>query len=40
MGVGAGHEYVEGLRDGRHIYVKGELIRDVTEYPPYLRSDS
>ena len=35
MGVRTGQAYIEGLRDGRHIYVDGELIRDVTAYPPY-----
>jgi aromatic ring hydroxylase len=35
MGARTGREYVEGLRDGRHIYVKGELARDVTRYPPF-----
>ena len=34
MGARRGQEYIEGLRDGRRIYVKGELVRDVTSYPP------
>jgi aromatic ring hydroxylase len=33
MGARRGQEYIEGLRDGRRIYVKGELVRDVTSYP-------
>jgi 4-hydroxyphenylacetate 3-monooxygenase oxygenase component len=35
MGVRTGQEYIEGLRDGRHVYANGELIRDVTKYPPF-----
>jgi aromatic ring hydroxylase len=35
MGVRTGKAYVEGLRDGRHVYVNGELVRDVTQYPPF-----
>lgn len=27
-----GKEYIEGLRDGRELYVNGELVRDVTQY--------
>ena len=35
MGARSGREYIERLRDGRHIYVNGELVRDVTQYPPF-----
>ena len=35
MGARTGQEYVEGLRDGRSVYVNGELVRDVTSYPPF-----
>ena len=35
MGVRTGKAYVEGLRDDRRIYVNGELVRDVIQYPPF-----
>ena len=35
MGVRTGEAYIEGLRDDRRIYVNGELVRDVTQYPPF-----
>ncbi len=35
MGARTGKAYIEGLRDGRYIYVNGELVRDVTQYPPF-----
>jgi aromatic ring hydroxylase len=35
MGARTGKQYVEGLRDGRHLYVNGALVRDVTTYPPF-----
>lgn len=35
MGVRTGAEYVKGLQDGRRVYVNGELVRDVTRYPPF-----
>lgn len=35
MGARTGREYIEGLRDGRSLYVNGELVRDVTRYPPF-----
>ena len=34
MGARTGKQYVEGLRDDRRIYINGELVRDVTKYPP------
>jgi 4-hydroxyphenylacetate 3-monooxygenase len=34
MGVRTGEQYVQGLRDDRRIYIKGEKVRDVTKYPP------
>ena len=36
MGARTGEAYIEGLRDDRRIYVNGELVRDVTQYPPCL----
>jgi 4-hydroxyphenylacetate 3-monooxygenase/anthranilate 3-monooxygenase (FAD)/4-hydroxyphenylacetate 3-monooxygenase len=35
MGARTGREYIEGLRDNRRVYVKGALVRDVTQYPPF-----
>src|SRR5215471_20109006 len=35
MGARTGKAYIEGLRDDRHIYVNGELVHDVTHYPPF-----
>ena len=35
MGARTGQEYIDGLRDDRELYVNGELIRDVTKYPPF-----
>ncbi|MGH7907711.1 MAG: 4-hydroxyphenylacetate 3-hydroxylase family protein, partial [Candidatus Binataceae bacterium] len=35
MGVRTGKQYIEGLRDGRRIFVNGEKVRDVAEYPPF-----
>jgi aromatic ring hydroxylase len=35
MGIRTGKEFVESLRDGRTIFVNGERIGDVTEYPPF-----
>jgi len=32
-----GQEYVESLRDGRRLFIDGELVTDVTEYPPMQR---
>ncbi len=37
MGARTGQEYIEGLRDDRSVYVNGELVRDVTQYPPFRR---
>ena len=34
MGVRTGDQYVQRLRDDRHIYINGERVRDVTKYPP------
>ena len=34
MGVRTGKQYVEGLRDDRRIYINGEIVSDVTNYPP------
>lgn len=30
-----GKEYLESLRDGRHVYLNGEKIDDVTTHPAY-----
>ena len=35
MAARTGKAYIEGLQDGRRIYVNGELVRDVTQYPGY-----
>ena len=34
----SGAEYLEGLRDGRRVYLGGELIRDVTQHPAFRNS--
>ena len=34
MGIRTGQQYIEGLKDGRSLYIAGELVRDVTTYPP------
>ena len=31
----SGQDYVEALRDGRAVYLDGELIPDVTTHPAY-----
>lgn len=33
MGVRTGKEYLEGLRDGREVWLGGERVADVTEHP-------
>jgi 4-hydroxyphenylacetate 3-monooxygenase len=33
-----GEEYLESLRDGRHVYIDGELVADVTEHPAFRNS--
>lgn len=30
-----GDEYVDGLRDGRHVYIDGDLVADVTRHPAF-----
>lgn len=35
MGIRTGKEYRESLKDGRRIYVNGELVSDVTSYPGF-----
>ena len=35
MGARTGQAYIEGLRDGRSVYVNGDLVSDVTGYPPF-----
>jgi 4-hydroxyphenylacetate 3-monooxygenase len=37
MGAKTGRQYIEALRDGRHLYVNGERVSDVTQYPPFQR---
>ena len=34
MGARTGKRSFEGLRDNRRIYINGEIVRDVTKYPP------
>src|SRR6202050_2307274 len=34
----SGAEYLEGLRDGRRVYLGGELVRDVTQHPAFRNS--
>ncbi len=31
----SGNDYIEGLRDGRHVYIDGEVVRDVTTHPAF-----
>ena len=31
----AGQDYLESIRDGRRVYVGGELVRDVTTHPAF-----
>ena len=33
-----GDEYLESLRDGREIYIRGERVKDVTEHPAFRNS--
>lgn len=35
MGIRTGAEYRDSLRDARSIYVNGERVADVTNYPPF-----
>jgi 4-hydroxyphenylacetate 3-monooxygenase/anthranilate 3-monooxygenase (FAD)/4-hydroxyphenylacetate 3-monooxygenase len=35
MGIRTGNEYIESLRDARTVYVNGERVKDVTEYPAF-----
>ncbi len=35
MPARSGKEYVEGLRDGRSVWLDGELVGDVTEHPAF-----
>jgi 4-hydroxyphenylacetate 3-monooxygenase/anthranilate 3-monooxygenase (FAD)/4-hydroxyphenylacetate 3-monooxygenase len=35
MGVRTGADYVESLRDGRKLYIDGQLVTDVTAYGPF-----
>lgn len=37
MGVRTGSDYLKSLKDGRQIYVRGELVSDVTAYAPFRR---
>jgi aromatic ring hydroxylase len=30
-----GEQYLESLRDGRQVYISGELVKDVTEHPAF-----
>src|ERR1051326_4084110 len=33
-----GEEYLDSLRDGRRVYIDGELVADVTEHPAFRNS--
>lgn len=33
--VRSGAEYIEGLKDGRRVYLNGEIVTDVTEHPAF-----
>jgi 4-hydroxyphenylacetate 3-monooxygenase/anthranilate 3-monooxygenase (FAD)/4-hydroxyphenylacetate 3-monooxygenase len=35
VGIRSGPEYVESLRDGRHLHIDGNLVTDVTQYAPF-----
>lgn len=37
MGARTGKQYIDALRDGRQLYVNGERVSDVTQYPPFQR---
>jgi len=37
MGVRNGAQYLAGLRDNRQIFVNGDLVSDVTDYPAFQR---
>jgi 4-hydroxyphenylacetate 3-monooxygenase/anthranilate 3-monooxygenase (FAD)/4-hydroxyphenylacetate 3-monooxygenase len=37
MSIRTGAEYRERLKDGRTVYVNGERVKDVTDYPPFQR---
>jgi len=37
MGVRTGAEYLEGLRDAREVWLRGERVRDVTSHPGLAR---
>lgn len=34
MPIKTGPEWIQSLRDGRKLYIDGQLVTDVTEYPP------
>jgi aromatic ring hydroxylase len=35
MGIRTGAQYLESLRDGRRLFVNGEVVKDVTTYGPF-----
>ena len=37
MGVRSGAQYLASLRDNRQIFVNGEVVSDVTDYPAFRR---
>ena len=37
MGIRTGAQYLAGLRDDRQIFVNGDLVSDVTDYPAFRR---
>ena len=35
MAIRTGEQYRESLRDGRHIWINGERVKDVTRHPAF-----
>ncbi len=38
MGIRTAEQYIESLKDNRRLFIDGEVITDVTEYPPLRRA--
>src|SRR5262245_20725487 len=34
MPIRTGKQYIDGLRDGRRLFIDGQVVSDVTAYPP------
>src|SRR4030095_14690383 len=34
MPIKTGKQYIDSLRDGRRLYIDGQVVSDVTTYPP------